>query len=262
MLKITSKRPLLRWTIGNVSETGIDILQESIAKIKELYNDRFDLIICYNSLTNQQLSRICKFNIPLYQQNADKSELPYPPKGELWKLCPPRLKIKAHELFLDNDLVMLEKIPEIDEFLDSRSGLLMEARCRVRLFGQFANLIPTSFFPINTGLFGIPPYFNFTKYIHEYFAAINGNQWKQDRNTAEYDDQGLISSILANECKNLIVIRHPTIFNYSLGEGEAFETELRTTHGIHFVGANVMDHPGWKQYPNLITSRKWIPIHN
>ena len=42
-------KPLIRWTMGNVSEAGWECLSESTRLLPKVYPE-FDYVICYNSI--------------------------------------------------------------------------------------------------------------------------------------------------------------------------------------------------------------------
>lgn len=223
-------KPIFRWTVGNVSDQGLDILRLSVKKIKKLYDP--ECIICYNNIDPSKI----KINVELIDQKT--CDFPVAePIGELWKLVPVRIDINRHEIFVDNDLVIFRRIQKIDDFLNSsEKTLLMSGHSR--FFGQYENLIPV-FYKINSGLFGIPPNFDFGSKLKKYFLG----KWSQDRNNGQFDDQGIIAlSLLDND--NLLITENE-IFNFDINIRKECP---KNVNGLHFINANRIEHSGWTNY--------------
>lgn len=238
-------KPLFRWTIGPVSKNGFLILEESIRQIRRIYEDKFDLMICYNQINVDSLNYLRKYEVSFYDQTKYK-KIPFKAKGEIWKIYPPRLRLKTHEIIADNDLILLDAIPEIDQFLKEDATLLLEAREGMkRYYGKFDKFVPKPYV-INTGFYGMPPQFNLYKKIRHMCKEIKQKEWLQDRTKGLYDDQGIIAATLLSY-KKFIIIKHPTILNYNLSLGK-FNGDKNKIKGIHFVGANIKKHPAWMEY--------------
>src|SRR5688572_12825908 len=102
-------KPLARWTVGKVTNTGMEILRESVRVFGRIYPE-FDRVVCYNNVERpagfdglyEQMATDLPY--PLLGPDADPGEGGSPASG--WKLCPPRLRPEAHELWLDNDIVV------------------------------------------------------------------------------------------------------------------------------------------------------------
>lgn len=168
-------KPLFRFTVGPCVRQGLEILEESIIKTQEaLGADTFDWMICYNGLNRVEkdfLKYITKgTSIELYHQDwadcpiPDNCRSPRNLKGEMevrgqkcggtmWKVCPARLRKDAHEIIMDNDLVILKKLPQINEFLASNKCLVLEEP--VRFYGVYDKLFDFGEF-LNSGLMGLP----------------------------------------------------------------------------------------------------------
>lgn len=112
-------KPIFRWTIGgNPHLCGLRILKKSVKSVLGLYGDEFDYVICHNNLSGWMLDYIKNINIKLLEQSHG-DEMEYVPRGVAWKLYPPRLRVDAHEVFMDNDILIHSRSSIVDEFLKS-----------------------------------------------------------------------------------------------------------------------------------------------
>jgi hypothetical protein len=173
--------------------------------------------------------------------NCEQLDVPYPtfnqheyaktcavkPEGVTWKFYPPRLDEGRHEIVIDNDIVFLERIPEIERFFKSDATLLMEGQSRT--YGRFDGLVPVGY-QINSGIYGMPPGFNLDNYVQLYA----GTAW-QINATGEYsmsrsfDEQGLVAAALLNHHSH-IIIPVDVVPNCSRG--------LVWGPALHFIGLN------------------------
>jgi len=188
-------RPLIRWTVGNIkSRLGWEVFSESVRLIPKVYPE-FDFVICHNNLSVEEEERLKCYGVSLYRQN--RSEIGFPVCWEegrsvlgksdvfVWKLVPPRLRPQSHELWVDNDIIIRDRIPEIDEWLTSDTGLISLGF--YPNYGIFEDRIPPDFKSC-AGLFGLPPNFDFADKILKYC----GDQVLQG-----YDEQGLVTLIVS-----------------------------------------------------------------
>lgn len=227
-----AQKPLLRWTIGPVNPLGFEILGHSVRRFQSFQND-FDLLICHNQLDASQLEILKRLDIQLYCQDEYVSKLIFPPEGCGWKLYPPRLRPDAHEVIMDNDLVLFDDIC-LKKFVGEDCLLITEANGR-RL-GNFDSSVPAGV-KINSGLIGLPPGFDFEKEILEMQAA-SGRQ----RFEGFFDEQGLVAAVVSKYRYTLI----------SLDEIWVCSDQLRLTPvGIHFVRANQGYADPWNEYRRL-----------
>lgn len=229
-------KPLLRYTIGPVNKIGFDILRHSIRLINKIYPDRFDIYICHNKLAIKQFDLVSKiareYNIKLYEQ-SHTAGIEYIPTDVAWKLYPPRLDINRHEIFIDNDLIVFKKLEELDWFLDSRDAFFITGDIN-RVLGRRDLLIPANMM-INSGLFGIPPFFDFAAAIAEVCQSDKERYWK-DR----FDEQGTIAAIFVRQQKYKII----PVEKISI----CVDKYIPATHGMHFCLANVGNSDFWEQY--------------
>lgn len=227
-------KPIVRWTIGPTVNAGLEILKYSVEKFDIIY-PFFEKIICFNQIEKTKLP---KFNceVEIYEQktsdisieiqNYSKSEK-HGNTGSAWKLLPPRLNINTHELWLDNDIVLFEKIPLIDEWLKTNYFLGLNGKNRI--YGEYDKMIPKNL-KICAGLFGLPPNFDFHQEIIEKSKILK-------EPLGYYNEQGLVANILAS--KETIFIPQHILKNLEPRD------EYNDYPGIHFVGANRKQHKAW-----------------
>lgn len=236
-------KPIARWTIGPVTNCGKAILRESISIFANIYPE-FDRVICFNNLNSLELSDLLKL-ASLYEQeeksvpctlSAPDSNL-VEATGCGWKLAPPRLNINSMELFIDNDIIIRKRLPEIDEWLNTKNcGLISEGLHRKRMYGIYDPFIPKGI-NANAGLFGLPPNFDFQKEITEYANFLNGG-------LGGYNEQGLTVATIVNMPKYIMV----PLTKLHISEDHA-EFPKILPDAIHFVGANRKPwHRGYAAY--------------
>ncbi len=219
-------KPILRWTIGPVDKAGFQVLAYSVKLAKRIYKE-FDFYICHNGLSKPQLKILDKLEINLiYQQGSGLSCVPY---GVAWKLYPPRLDISRHEIFIDNDLVLFRPLEEVDWFLAGDKRFIATEGL-IRLFGTKDWLVPRGV-KINSGFFGIPPYFDFGNAIDN----INELDCWSDR----YNEQGVVATIVCRHEHRIIPIKKVSV---------CLDSFVCGTHGIHFCGINSGLRVNWNKF--------------
>lgn len=269
---------IFRWTVGDVSSQGIDILKESIKQTKKnLKNLNFEFYICCNS-DESKIGKIClETNVQLIVQNWEK-DFPLPniipeeydigskcgiPKGRqgsFWKICPPRIDINSYEIIADND-VIINKLPiEIEEFLSQKKVLVCEDN--LMAFGKYTKFIKPKK-PYNSGLFGVYPGFDFKNNLIKKWEDTNRMCPLMSR-----DEQGLIIATLLDS-DFIEISKEKTCFVFHEGEGSKsyyeyflennFETQKiigidfkkckLEKEILHFLGANRQNyHYYWNLY--------------
>jgi hypothetical protein len=208
-------KPIIRWTIGNVHHAGFQTLAHSVKLFKRVYNN-FDLFVCHNVLSDSQIDFLKSLNVNLVKQSS--GTLICEPRGVAWKLYPPRIDITRHEIFIDNDVLIFKTLDEIQWFLDSDKCFIITEALR-RLFGHSDKHVPEGL-KLNSGLFGIPPRFDFAQAINE----CESHCW-QDR----YDEQGVVATIICRHNYKMIPLTKIAV---------CYDKFICGTHGIHFCGVN------------------------
>lgn len=216
-------KPLARWTIGNTTQLGYESLLLSITSFCHWYN--VDVII-YNNGFPENLDFLRKIfpTIPIHQQSFEEQQPK--PVGVSWKLYPPRTDSERHEIFIDNDIVFREYIPEIDYFFNNDCTLLLEDVARA--YGRFDRYVPKGY-NINSGVFGLPPHFNLKKYIDMYVDEWEINATGIYSQSKTFDEQGIVALALLNH-PNFVIIDNETIVDC--------RSQLKLAKGIHFIGIN------------------------
>lgn len=228
-------KPLVRWIIGPVKKQGFVCIREAVETFANLYTN-VDLMICHNQLKEHQIEELKEIGVPLYKQHWSVNFLM--PNGVAWKLYPPRLRLKGHEIIIDNDILIKEKIPQIEKFFSSDCTLVYEAS--KPMYGQIAKFVPK--LPcVNSGIYGMPPGFDFEKKIQFYTRTIK--EWSHSCNQGRYtwDEQGIVAACLLNHPKHLLI----TLDQVTNCELDLEDDKL----GIHFVGLNrYKKHKPWWEW--------------
>lgn len=233
-------RPLARWTIGKAQPAGEEILRVAVKRFRRIYPE-FDLIVCYNNLTPEQEDRLGLLNVPLHRQTEEESAHPLisvdaPPgrknssPGWGWKLVPPRLRIEGHELWIDNDILLRERLPTIDQWLQSDCTLISTGLHKA--YGIFHDGIKDPI-PYCAGFFGLPPGLDFGERIARYCQQIHGP-------LGYYDEQGVTTSVVL-ERQHFAIPYSDLMF--------IKKAQRPYAKGLHFVGANRhIDYHVWDHY--------------
>lgn len=247
---------IFRWTIGNTTRDGYDCLEASIRNMLRLYRERFDYYICYNNANIQLIREIVGHRpIKLVKQTWDECPIPISYDGNcdstLWKYCPARLNINAHEIVCDNDIVLVQRFKEIDEFLQSDKVLLTQDPIKYQ--GKFRHLFQPGE-KYNAGLVGLPPGYDFQKALCEVWAENDSPDI-----IGAGDEQGLTTATLKRE-KFIEISKERLLLVHSEGStiyhdydpvmdinNFTFEPVVFHKHpGYHFVQINKRHHLHWE----------------
>lgn len=215
-------KPIFKWTIGDTNKNGYECLIMSIFSFKKFFD--IEIFICHNCSKNKIPKELHQFN--LLDQSKYRNFLPKP-KGVAWKLYPPRIDESNYEVSIDNDIIIINKIKQIDLFLKSNCTLMLEDISRA--YGRFEKHIPTEF-KINSGIYGMPPNFDLKKFIKFY----SGEEWQKNAlnqydSSETFDEQGIIALALLSQNK-YIIIPNDSITNC--------ENDFVEGDGFHFIGLN------------------------
>lgn len=258
-------KPLFRWTVGSCLPQGLEILIESVQKTtRSLGVDFWDWAICYNGLNPGEVEVLTKgikdLPVVLVSQNwatcpvNDHCQSPRRPDGSfeyngnrcggtMWKVCPPRMRMETHEIVMDNDIVLLKKFPQIDEWL-SQSDKTLVLEEPIRFYGRYDCLFGPDGPFLNSGFMGFPPGYDFGKCIAE-----NWGRYGRYTNLSQADEQGILTFTL-NEQPN-IRIHHTQMIEILHRD---FKTQITgREYGLHFTQANrIPNHPAWKKYKETV----------
>lgn len=252
-------KPLIRWTIGERSTNqSFDVLSISIKLFKKNFNN-FNHLICHNCTTENYIKKLNQISdnldIELFRQSWGdcpvKDELPIVENklsnvssGSLWKFCPARLQLDTHEIIIDNDLIIADRLEKITQFLKSDSILICEDT--FRFFGRYDNLHKEKI-ALNSGLIGLPPYYDFHNKLNTFW-----NENKKEK-LSYADEQGLVMALLNSEpnikiTTNEISILHFDKF-YDGKNWQCYSCFNFTPSGFHFVGINRREnHIAWNLF--------------
>jgi hypothetical protein len=257
-------KPLFRWTVGNCLQQGLDILAESINRTtRTLGLHNWDWAVCYNGINRDDLEFLKKAigskPVQLVSQSwatcpiNDNCQTPRRKDGSfewngtrcggtLWKVCPPRLRMESHEIVMDNDIVLLKKFPQIDEFLAATDkALILEEP--IRFYGRYDCLFSADDAFLNSGFMGFPPNFDFGMEIFKVWEKHG-----RYMNLTQADEQGLLTYSL-NQIPSVRVKKEQMV--------EVLHRDFKTTitgreDGIHFTQANrIPNHHSWQKYKEI-----------
>lgn len=221
------KKPIVRWTVGPPRSKFDDlILRRSISNFRSIYGDIFDYVACLNGRPSSGLESL---GVELFVQEPVRG-MPGP-RHVAWKLYPPRLRPESHEIFIDHDVVILERIRKVDELLSSVDAFMCSSSSPPnRNYGRFDLLIGEGFH-LNSGLFGLPPHFNFD------FGLVG--EWSD-----YFDEQGFVAASLCHQT-NLIRLGLDDIW---ICDGDSLPI---ATKGYHFVHERRDEM--WKKFVRMTT---------
>lgn len=229
-------KPLVRWTVGAVHPAGFELLRESVEGWLRLYGDAFDAVICHNSLAPAQLLQVRACGLPLLDQTPLAGLVPARPSGCAWKLVPPRLRPESHEVFIDNDLVLHDRVPAVDQFLAGYEAVVTEAH-RAH-FGAYAGVLGCDR-AVNTGLFGLPPGFDLSAKVWQLARLYPRLAWD-----GHDDDQGVVMAAVRSLTVGIIPLADVWVCNPTLD----FAPYGVGRRGTHFAGANAGNVRYWERY--------------
>lgn len=204
---------------------GFRCLALSIAAFTRLYD--CDAVVCHNCPPDEISLLDLGDSVSLFDQREWAKSHPVPPKGVAWKLYPPRLDPDRHELLIDNDLIIAERIPELDAFLSGDCTLVLEETGRT--YGRFDGFVPPGRC-VNSGLFGMPPGFDLKKYVDFHV----GGGWEENARyehagNVTWDEQGLVA---------LALLSYPRCVTIPRTSVTNCEHHLVDGRGYHFIGLN------------------------
>jgi hypothetical protein len=227
-----------RYTVGPVSDRGLDILHESVRRLKKLYPD-FRIVVCYNQISPDRLSRLDVELIP-----SDRSALsrePRPGYSEHWKFYPARIAPNDYEIVCDNDILLHRPLPKIEYAVSRNFFIGYEALGRN--YGNFDHVAPKCSIRINSGLYGLPPRYDFGKELNSVIDKGAKPGWAH-----RFDDQGMLAMVLLNN-KSLMCVSQSDLPIIEPDEDLSVQNNNVMCCGYHFVFANrEEEHHGWNSF--------------
>ncbi|MBV9490332.1 MAG: hypothetical protein JO069_11510, partial [Verrucomicrobia bacterium] len=232
----------IRWTIGDVSEPGREVLRFSILGAWKVFGPSASYVVCVNSCDADGLRRslgelpqaVRWMQVPAMNPaflpfcDASLSE------GTAWKFSPVRCFPDRHELALDNDVVLWRCPPAVRRWLSQPSAFLLGADV-VPANGSFSDL--TGPVALNSGIRGFPPGFDYEARLLETLRQTGRTL------RAELDEQGLQVAVMTSSgvC-HVVSLEDVTICS-------PFQPHVAYLGrcGAHFVGLNARSLP-WNYY--------------
>lgn len=259
--------PIFRWTVGNVTRQGMEILEESVFRAMKVYgDDAFEWMICHNGLTDEMKTQlrfiVQQRPIRLVEQSWDDCPIPdnhWTPirpdgrievdgkkcGGTLWKVCPARVDVNRHEIVMDNDIVLLKRVRAIDEFLECEyKTLILEEP--IRFYGRYDFIVDRDD-RLNSGLIGFPPGYDFGSEL-----LSNWERYGRLKYLTQADEQGLLMYTLSQQ-PNIRITKYD-IRELLAKQGPDYTGE---EEGLHFVQANrtVTGHRSWIKYKDELMNK-------
>ena len=232
---MNNKGLAVRWTIGDVSNSGFEALGLSIRSAKRLFGPATKYVVCVNSLSLSaardrlgpmaeevhwvhSAEHIPNWLSPRLDENMAE--------GVAWKLAPVRLFPDLHELSLDNDVILWQIPDAIGQWLQSNDPeSCVMAEDAQRCLGQFSDSCDDR--AINSGIRGIPPNFRFEdklrEKLHETEIVLR----------SELDEQGLQAAVLCQAHLGLVSRE-----DVSICSPFPMHQQALGRCGAHFVGLN------------------------
>ncbi len=230
---------IARWTISKQNSMNNKIalfsLKKSIESFEKLYPE-FKKYVCYNNIDYEDIKFLHNKNVEFVDQKKHLQEIDISPHDSFWKYYPPRLSISSYEVFIDNDIIFHKQIPELNLFLNQRKILFTSGY--KEFYGQFDSLVKKRI-KLNTGFFGLPPFFDFKKEINN---TINKNKIKKLK--SHFDDQGLFCLILN---KNEYIQIPLEVFNVCNSNLDFADYKLGLC-ATHFAGINRKNFSYFKKF--------------
>jgi hypothetical protein len=215
---------------------------ESIYHFKRLYGDQFVSAVCFNcdgislqkGLVDMVIDqRLVSHSLSL---NPPRSNLK---GGPAWKFYPPRLSPNTHELLIDNDLILYRKTDKIEEFLQTDDVFVLTEAAK-RSYTDWAEHYIRTGFEINTGIIGLPPYYDLASNLNQAVDYFHLKHWSD-----HFDEQSLVAYLLQSHNTKIISIEDVSICrpHHKFRRGKC---------GVHLVGLNYGHDLHWQMYKNVL----------
>jgi hypothetical protein len=224
----------IRWTIGDVKPRGFAALRASLHGAWRVFGSDARYRVYVNTIAVDD-ARTRTGEVPAAIEWCEASRTP--PRsltdsldsgmaeGVAWKFLPLRAFPDAHELALDNDVVLWRMPRAVRDWLDGRSDFVLAEDVHA-CFGRFAPLCGER--PLNSGIRGMPPWFSLDTALARVLATHPGTL------RTELDEQGLqCAALLASGTTAVVDLDEVTICSPFPPHRQHLGTA-----GAHFVGLN------------------------
>jgi len=244
----------IRWTIGDVSPRGFEALGLSIWGAWHVFGPDAAYVVCVNSIELREArQRAGPVPPSIRWQAVGAGDLPVflrpllarnMAQGTGWKFAPLSVNPRQVEIALDNDAILWAMPPSIQRWLAAglEKGECLLAQDVRGLYGQFTPLVPSEP-PLNSGIRGLPPGFDFASALrraietreHQLGAALSFG--------SELDEQGLQAAALARAGP----LHTVSVDEVSICSPFPPHRPNLGRCGAHFVGLNTR-HIDWDYY--------------
>lgn len=257
-------KPLFRWTVGPCLDQGLEIVAESIQRTTAALGvGNWDWVVCYNGLNPENLQflrgsvgslpiqfycqdwAMCAVNDHMQNPRRKDGSFEWDGKkcgGTMWKVTPPRMRMESHEIIMDNDVIIMKKFPQIDEWLAQTSkALVLEEP--IQFYGRYESEHDKNPPYLNSGFIGLPPGYDYGAEIYKHWARLG-----RYTNISQADEQGLLTYTLI-QSPNMRIKADQVVEIL----GRDFSRSITGDEpAYHFTQANRMPkHRAWIQYQNL-----------
>jgi hypothetical protein len=224
----------IRWTLGDVNRRGFDALRLSIWGAWRVFGAEARYRVYVNTIAVERARALtgsvpeavewveARLEAPAWLARALDAGLA---EGVAWKFMPLRAFPDAHELALDNDVILWDLPPALVRWLDGDTDFLL-AEDVLACHGAFTDLCPAR--ATNSGIRGLPPQFDLDASIRALLAR------RPVRLAREVDEQGLqVAALHASGSVGVVPLEDVTICS-------PFPPHLPHLGrvGAHFVGLN------------------------
>jgi hypothetical protein len=236
-----NRSPIVRWTVGDVSESGFQALQLSIRGAHRLIGPDARYVVCVNSVPVDR-ARALAGPVPEHVEWRAVTRDELAPfirphldgglaEGVGWKFAPFRLDPDRPELALDNDCILWDLPEALRLWLDAGGGVRVIAEDVRACFGQFASLCGDE--PRNSGIRALPAGFDLEGRMRRVLTQVPAVM------SSELDEQGLqVAAVSADGPPAVVRVSEVSICS-------PFPPHLPHLGacGAHFVGVNARSLP-------------------
>jgi len=216
---------------------GLEALELATRKAKKLYPEA-DYVIVYNNLSDKAHAFVKQIGLPLVNAQEGECVLEPPPDRTEWLIWPPRLREDAHEICMDNDIILLRRHPVIDMFFAGDNFFFATESFNERHYGNYGDVVPFGGMNVNSGMFGMPPGFDFEKWIVNFYIK-NGRRSQKEYHHA--DPQGVVAAMIKEQKNHRIISnKHILLSPVMRFVINAWDKVLDRdkTYGLHFTALN------------------------
>ncbi len=228
-------KPLMRWTIGGECiKEGLECLELATVKAKKLYPECEHFIV-YNNLEDNALEFIKNIDVPLINASDYPCILDPGPDRTEWLIWPPRVRKEAHEITMDNDIILLRRHPVIDMFFQGDNFFFATESFNERHYGNYADIISEGGWNLNSGMYGMAPNFDFERWIINFYIKHGRREYHHA------NPQGVVAAMIKSQKNHRIIsnkhILLSPVMRFVINAWDKI-LDREQTYGLHFTGVN------------------------